>query len=98
MSLHLHAPDFLDTATLGTQLAPLLPADPAVWFDAALSHGVRAGLVADGLYINGADASPAAVEFLVAWLGATVGGKTALKAFLRAREIGPILPLHERRQ
>jgi hypothetical protein len=83
-------------AMAGMIAARHCPADPAVWFDAAMAAGFSQQIFAwpGGLQFNlvptpdaERPADPEAESFLFSWLGNTPGGTMALWSFMRARGV-----------
>ena len=86
----------LSACRAGMIAARHCPADPAIWFAAAMAAGISQQVAAwpGGLQINLVPApdaeraaDPAAESFLFSWLGNTPGGVMALWSFMRARGV-----------
>jgi hypothetical protein len=69
---------------IGMAAAEFLPADPAVWFDAAMAANLRFAshngrIIYDPKQKAGSDASH---DFLKGWLFGSIGGEQALAHFM----------------
>jgi len=71
---------------MGLAAAEFLPADPEIWFDAAVAASVCFGRWKDGVIVDDKNLSDTG-KFLLGQLYGTEGGREALAAFMDARGI-----------
>ena len=78
--------DGLSPFFVGMAAAEFLPADPQIWFDAAMEASLRFARWKDQVIIEYKHAGDRG-EFLMGWLTGTLGGEQALADFMDARGI-----------
>jgi hypothetical protein len=74
---------------MGLAAAEFLPADPAIWFEAATEISLGFAHDGKGDVVTRVEESldPDRAQFLSGWLLGTVGGREALSAWLSTRNI-----------
>jgi hypothetical protein len=82
-------------AAAGEMTARFMPADPAVWFEAASANGYHACILtgpdgSSGISFHLLHVPWETVAFFAGWLNATPGGLDALAKYLKARGIDDI--------
>ena len=70
---------------VGLMAAEFLPADPALWLDAAAREGMVVAIVDGRLCLTWSTVDPAPRQFLIGWLAGTIGGEEAVYAYLSQR-------------